>query len=354
MKRKKISYDEVWQFSNCRKAILNAVKHKRHKTRQMMNLIENTDKYAEELSVMLKDKNYSLSNGFEFDFYDQNRRKTRHICQPKLFPDQCIHWALMQVISPYFRKSFTNTTYSSIPGRGAHLAKDRINAFLHRHKDLRYCLQLDIRHYYPSIDKEILIRQLDQYFKDKRITELCKNVINAYKGDGLPIGYYTSAWFSNFYLKSVDEYLTKHYKYYARYADDMVIYHQSSRVLHRLQIKLKQYLGKELHLKLKPDWQVYRLPNRPTDFCGFKLYGYKTTLRKIILNHLKKISIRLSKKKYIPHRARQFMAYLGYLKATDSKALTKKLNININKLRSVISYDTTVRNNYSAIECTTG
>ena len=42
---------------------------------------------------------------------------------------------------------------------------------------------------------------------------------------GVPLGYFTSQWFGNFYLKALDHYIKEelHAEHYMRYMDDMVI-----------------------------------------------------------------------------------------------------------------------------------
>ena len=46
------------------------------------------------------------------------------------FPDRICQWAVMQVIEPYLIKNFIRDTYSAIPGRGIHLALERIKKAL--------------------------------------------------------------------------------------------------------------------------------------------------------------------------------------------------------------------------------
>ncbi|MFR1310763.1 MAG: RNA-directed DNA polymerase [Gallintestinimicrobium sp.] len=48
---------------------------------------------------------------------------------------------------------------------------------------------------------------------------------------GVPLGYFTSQWFGNFYLKTLDHYIKEelHAEHYMRYMDDMVILGKSKR-----------------------------------------------------------------------------------------------------------------------------
>ncbi len=48
---------------------------------------------------------------------------------------------------------------------------------------------------------------------------------------GVPLGYFTSQWFGNFYLKALDHYIKEelHAEHYMRYMDDMVILGKTKR-----------------------------------------------------------------------------------------------------------------------------
>ena len=52
---------------------------------------------------------------------------------------------------------------------------------------------------------------------------------------GVPLGYFTSQWFGNFYLKALDHYIKEelHAEHYMRYMDDMVILGKSKKKLHK-------------------------------------------------------------------------------------------------------------------------
>ena len=53
---------------------------------------------------------------------------------------------------------------------------------------------------------------------------------------GVPLGYFTSQWFGNFYLKALDHYIKEelHAEHYMRYMDDMVILGKSKKKLHKM------------------------------------------------------------------------------------------------------------------------
>ena len=133
-------------------------------------------------------------------------------------------------------------------------------------KNTKYCLKLDVKKFYPSIDKEILKRKFRRKIKERETLELIDKIIDSSE-EGLPIGNFTSQWFANFYLQDLDHYIKEQLKapYYIRYMDDMIIFHRNKKELHKVKDKIEEYLNKE-HLKLKENWQLFKSNSRPIDF----------------------------------------------------------------------------------------
>ncbi|MCB5607984.1 RNA-directed DNA polymerase, partial [[Ruminococcus] gnavus] len=75
-----------------------------------------------------------------------------------------------------------------------------------------------------------------------------------------PLGYFTSQWFGNFYLKALDHYIKEELRaeHYMRYMDDMVILGKSKKKLHKIHAAIETYLNDNLDLEIKGDWQVFR------------------------------------------------------------------------------------------------
>ena len=65
-------------------------------------------------------------------------------------------------------------------------------------KNTKYCLKLDIKKYYLSIDKNILKIKSRKLFKDENLLYLLDTIIESEQN--IPIGFYTSQWFANFFL----------------------------------------------------------------------------------------------------------------------------------------------------------
>ena len=80
---------------------------------------------------------------------------------------------------------------------------------LHRYpNETLYCLKLDIKKFYPSINLEILKQIIRKKIKDKKLLVILDEIIDSIKttGDtkGVPIGNYLSQFFANLYLTYFD------------------------------------------------------------------------------------------------------------------------------------------------------
>lgn len=354
MNRSKVTLEQVGEIENCKRAILNASRKKR-KRKDVVWYIENLDEAAKELSDFILDPNAEYHDGERGVTYEGTKGKKRDLSKPLFFPDHCAHWAFMQIVGEVLMKSYYEYSCASIKGRGTHFAKRAVERMLKDEKGTKYCLQVDVKSFYASIDKDRLVGMLERKFKDKRIVSALAKIIYSYTESGIPIGFYTSAPLANFYLTGSDRYVkeTLQVKHLVRYMDDMVMYSGNKRQLHECRRKMTTFLADKLGLRLKHNWQVYKMPylkdkkerpkrsreHRATDFVGFKFFRYKTTIRKTIFLRLLRNIRSLQKGNYTPKNCQAFMSYNGYLKHTDSESVRRNYingKINLSKIKEII------------------
>lgn len=277
-----------------------------HNSRQEGNLLL--------LQDMLVSKTYHTS---EYDIFTINEGKERIIYRLPYFPDRITHHAIMNVLETIFVNNFTTDTYSCIKKRGIHLLLRNLRSDLRDTAGTRYCLKLDIKKFYPTIDHEILKALLRRKFKDQNLLWLLDEIIDS--APGLPIGNYLSQYLANFYLSYFDHWIKEHkrVKYYYRYADDMVILDSDKYRLHSLLEDIITYLH---NLKLQVKWthQVFPVDSRGIDFVGYVIFHTHVRIRKAIK---KNFARKLTRNHNHPCRA----SYLGWLGHCDAKHLTKKL-----------------------------
>lgn len=186
MKRKGNIYALIIEKENIKKAILNASKGKKDR-KSVKKIIDNIDYYVDEIHNMLKNQTYKPSPYIEMKIHDGTRKKERIIYKPRFYPDQCIHWALMLQIENLLMRGMYEFCCASIKNRGIHYASNHIKKILVRdRKNTKYCLKLDVKKFYPSIDKEILKHKFMKIIKERETLELINAIIDSSQ-EGLPI-----------------------------------------------------------------------------------------------------------------------------------------------------------------------
>ena len=323
MKRVDNIFYKICSIENLRIAAAKAKQGKK-RNRSMRKFDKDVEGHLQRLHDQLLAGTYRTSTYKYFKVYDP---KERTIARLPYYPDRIVHHAIMNVLEPTFYKMFTNDTYACIKGRGAHLARRRIMAAMRKDPEgTTYCLKLDIRKYYPSVDHEIMKGILKRKIKDARALALLDEIIDS--APGLPIGNYLSQTFANIYLAAFDHYVKEvlKVKHYFRYVDDIVILSGSKEELRRYLAQIRAQLA-DLHLTVKDNWQIFPVEVRGIDFLGFVFrHGY-VLLRKRIKQRIFK-ALRRLRNSLLSIKARRMAvgSYIGWLKYTNSKHLIQTFN----------------------------
>lgn len=330
MKRYGNLYKKIYDLGNLSLAHKNAKKGKGwYKEVKMVDADE--EYYLKLLQEMLINKTYNTSE-YEI-FIKKDGEKEREIYKLPYFPDRICQWAILQVIEPILINNFTKDTYSAIPGRGIHQALKKLKAAIQNDvSGTQYCLKLDVKKYYPSIDHNILKAKYRRIFKDKDLLWLLDEIIDSTPGDvGIPIGNYLSQYSGNFYLSSFDHWIkeVKKVKYYFRYMDDIVILGSSKEELHKLRKEVDEYLRNELKLNIKENWQVFPTFVRGIDFVGYRVFLNYTLLRKSTCKSFKRKMRNINKKRLNGQELNysewcSINSYKGWLKWCNSYRLNQK------------------------------
>lgn len=209
--------------------------------------------------------------------------KEREIYKLPYFPDRIVHWAIIQVVEPIFLNRLNGCTHSAIPNKGIHLAFKQLDKYMRKDVEgTKYCLKLDVKKFYPSIDHILLKQMYRTLFKDPNLLWLLDEIIDSTEGDkGVPIGNYLSQYSGNLFLSRFDRWIKERLKvkYYIRYMDDIVILHSDKGYLRKLLKKTNKYL-KNINLEIKGDYQIFPSRTRGIDFVGYRHFGDYVLLRK--------------------------------------------------------------------------
>jgi len=255
-------------------------------------------------------------------------KPSRSVCfvtgKPKLreifaadFRDRVVHHLLVSRMEDIYEPKFIYDSYACRRSKGTHAAVKRLRYFMNsvsrRGARPAWFLQLDIRSFFMSIDKTILMEIIERNVKDKTILALARKVIfhdctdeYIYKGNsdllnrvpsqkslfhaapatGLPIGNLTSQFFANLYLNELDQFMkhTIKAKYYLRYVDDFIILQSSRETLLDMKETVGDFLRQKLKLDLKPGYSLKQV-NEGADFLGYIIRpGYLLARNRVVGN----------------------------------------------------------------------
>lgn len=320
MKRVGYIFNKIVEMQNLEVASRFASRGKR-KRNDIKRFYKNRDENLANIQNMLIKKEYVPSPYTERVIKDGANQKERRIYKPQFYPDQIIHWALMLQLEPIIMRGMYQYNCASVEGRGIIYGMRYLKKILVKdRKNTKYCLKIDIKKFYPSINKEILKQKFQKKIKDKEVLWLINTIIDSNK-EGLPIGNYTSQWFANFYLQDLDHYIKEKLKvkYYIRYMDDIVLLSGNKKQLHKYLNLIKDFLNKDC-LTVKENWQIFKISeNRPIDFLGYRFYrGYITLRRRNFLRIRRRIKKIYKKEKLNYLDACAIVSYYGWIKHSDS------------------------------------
>ena len=341
MKSYKNLYEQCISDDNIRKAISKATLGKRHK-KNAKELYENMEKYIDSFKDLSK---YNCKKYETRFIYDGISKKQSEIMVPDLY-DQVTHHMIIQTLEPILLKGVYEHAYGSIPGRSVHDAKRTLSKWIQKDPlNTKYVLKCDIKKFFQTIPHNKIKLHFCEIIKDKKMLNIINSIIDVNRFNyhiGLPLGFYTSQWFSMWYLKDFDHFVKErlNIKHYMRYMDDIVILSDTKEeLIYALRVikKCLNYYG----LKLNEKTQIFPLSSRPIDFMGYKFYPNRTTLRKKLLYKIRR-KVNKIKKKDTPtiHDYRQMISYMGWIK--DSQIYNYWLKylksyFNFKKAKQVIS-----------------
>lgn len=346
-------------FEDLTTAYKECRKHKRNTLNALefeFNLEENLlDLYNE-----LKTGNYQIGKSICFMVLHPKPREV----WAASFRDRVVHHLVYNAIKDRFYNRFISDTFSCIPERGtlnacrktAKYAKSITRDYT---RDAYY-MKADLKNFFVSIDKDILMQELERYVQEEWILKLLRQIIyhdprtnveirsNKWKFDllptykslwycdsskGLPIGNLTSQFFSNVYLNVLDQYVKHHLKcrYYCRYVDDFVMMSTDPKQLNEWHRDLTVFLKERLKLDLHQNKKEINKVERGIDFVGFiikhgRIQPRQRTLKRVfkLAKNYRQSNTWFEKEDLLTFRA-SMNSYLGMLRAVSCFNLRKEI-----------------------------
>jgi len=416
-------YEPMLQDDYIRKCFTDASKGKKNRN-DVKEILGNIDEETERLKEILREEMFIPDYHEPSIINESSNKKTRRILKPHYKYEQVIHHCAIGQFKPIVMNGLYEFSCGSIPERGIHYGKKYMRKWLDSYDGKKFfVLKMDVHHFFESIDRRTLKKKLKAVIRDKRFyrllciliehdkialvakiltdagveidAEQTKTLVGCMAFDdisgalevlkkigiagmmfeelkaiieemrkGVPLGYYTSQWFGNFYLKALDHYIKEelHAEHYMRYMDDMVILGKSKKKLHKAHIAIETYLKDNLDLEIKGDWQVFRFEypvtkdgkpmlddetgkqvtkGRMLDFMGFQFHHDRTTIRKSNIESARRKANHIAKQNEISwYNAAVMLSYMGLFKHTDTYNYYVehiKPKINVKKLKRIVS-----------------
>lgn len=356
----------VRQYEACRRHKRNTANALRFEARQELNLLALRDALAER----------SYQPGRSVCFFVK-RPKLREIFAAD-FRDRVVHHVLVNHLESIWERVFIHDSYACRRGKGVHAGVARLQQFMRQATANgtreAFALQLDVRSYFNSIDKNILFEMLAARLDARRPMDaealwLCQqlvfhdcteapvfkgdpNMVNqlpphktlfrAQPGKGLPIGNLNSQFFANVYLNALDQFIKHELKcrWYLRYCDDFVLLALSQEQLLEWRERIAGFLRERLALQLNDTRQRLRPVADGLDFLGYIVRPFHLLVRKRVIGHLREKLDRFRRAlvderetltvwRFDPERLDALQAtlasYLGHLRYAACKRLLDEL-----------------------------
>ena len=267
MKRVGGMYEPILELDNFLVAFHRAARGKRYRA-EVREFQDGLPNWLASIADRLSRGSFAFGRFHQFLIHDPKERIITAPC----FEERVVHHAIMNVCEPVLDRWLIDDTFACRVGRGREAAVDRAMQFCRAQP---WCLKLDVRKYFDSIDHDRLLSLLKRRFKEVPLHELFHRIVRSFRGAqgmGLPIGSLMSQHFANFYLGGLDRYVKEalQVRGYVRYMDDMLLWGDDRRELQHVQGECERFAGDELRLEFKPA-QIRRV-ERGISFLGCRLF----------------------------------------------------------------------------------
>lgn len=279
MKRIGNLYENIYKIENIMQ-VFNEVcrntknKHKVNKYKEFKCL------YIYRIHNILKNKSYTVGPYNIFTIYEP---KERRIVSQNMQDKIVNHLVSRYILYPAILPCLINANVASRKDLGTKKGLDLFYTFQRNCKikyNSYYILKCDISKFFASINHDILKKKLLKRIKDKDALKIVFNIIDSDE-NGLSIGNMTSQILAIFYLNDLDHFIKEvlKIKYYVRYQDDFLLFHNSKPYLKYCFEQIKIFLEKE-DLKLNHKSKLYKNTNNFI-FLGRNKYGKYAKYRNI-------------------------------------------------------------------------
>lgn len=174
--------------------------------------------------------------------------------------DRIIQQAIVQIITPYCEKTFSDSSYGFRPKRSTHDAIKEAKRHISEGK--RIIVDVDLEKFFDKVNHDKLMAKVAEIIKDKILLKLIRGYLNSgimeegvlvKNEEGTPQGGPLSPLLSNIMLNELDKELERRKLSFVRYADDIAIFVKSPRAGERVLEGITEYIETKLKLKVNKE-----------------------------------------------------------------------------------------------------
>ena len=289
------------------------------------------------------------------------------------FEDRIVHHYIALRLEPLFEKVFSPRTFNCRKGKGQAYGIDMLSCDIKQCSENYTCdcyvMKVDIQGFFMSIDKARLASIIDAFViamydgEDKEdLRYLCKTVIEHKpqencelhspefmwerlpknkslftngEGKGIAIGNLFSQLFANYYLNSLDWYIsdTLCFKHSGRYVDDIYIVDTDKEKMLMSVGKIREYLH-SIGLKMHPKKFYFQHYTKGIEFTGNIVKPNRKYVCNRTVNGFVASILRINRCKnarQIERHISSINSYLGYLRHCNGYAIRRKWLMTIDK-----------------------
>lgn len=283
MKRYGNLFDQCFMIDSLYEAYKEARKKKRHKT-SVIEFEKSLGTNIETIHKALQDGTYRPDPYVKFIIHEPKER----VIYAPAFKDVVVQHAIYRVIYPIFDAIFINQSHGCRKNHGSHSASRYTQWAMNQCEDEDYYLQLDVRKFFYSIDRDIMAELLEKRIKDQRLLSVMRMFIQMEGDRGIPIGNLLSQLYALIYLNPLDHYIKRDIgsKLYVRYVDDFIIFGITLEEAKVLKIMIENFLKSRLKLELSK--AAISKIKRGTNFVGYRTWKAYKLVRKRSMYKFKK------------------------------------------------------------------
>jgi hypothetical protein len=374
MKRKGHISEHITTATNFEEAFYGYADQK-HGRKYIKEFEENIDKNLQNLCRSYETGTWKTSD-YQYKFVYNPKKRLISKLPPE---DHIIQWAALNQCEDFLYGTLIRNSCSCIKGKGTHYFMRRLKHDLFTDPEqTKYFVQLDIHHYFPSINHSLMKERYRRKIKDPKLLSFMDEVVDSFP-QGLPLGVKLSQLLANLFLAPFDrlaircfgicddeeklnywagryvsdklvscrtpeqaaelahgvqhlsdrffEY-AKHLRYYYRFADNIVILHHDKTFLHLITELAIMHLSRDYLLQVNKNYNVRPVHSGGIDVCGYVFFHDHLRLRKRNKQALCRQAAKLRKKGLSARDVEIGCASrAGFASHANTRNLLRKLNM---------------------------